>query len=161
LNRIDFMLMFCTNVFALPWTFDYGTRTQPARSDPFRVRSRKNRLNYASKCSGSKTFLVRTRPLVSCFLRLLAPIPFFFFLSHHLSSPFLLPPSLSRVLYVKWKSARATCQILSKYFTAAFNPIWHNGGTRNRIKGALWCQDPPDQSRRSKGEISRKRLPML
>lgn len=48
----------------------------------------------------------------------LFPSPSFSLISLSSSSP-----SLSCVSYVKWKPARATCRILSKYFTAAFNPI--------------------------------------
>lgn len=98
-------------------------KVQRTRSGPLRVGSQKNRLNYVSKCSGSKTF--------SCCLALL--VVFYVFLHSFLCLP-LSPSSslislsfsslnLSRVSHVKWKLARATCRILSKYFTAAFNPI--------------------------------------
>lgn len=89
--------------------------------------------------------LVRTRTVAACFLRFsCTPIPLSLFLPnfrHPLSLSSSLPLSkhilCAMCATVLYGNQLATCRILSKYFTAAFNPIWHNGGTRNRIKGAL------------------------
>lgn len=122
LDRIDFMLVFCTNVFALLWSFYHETKCNGLVGAPSGLGP--NRLNYVSKCSGSETFscyqdwlLVVFYVFLHSFL-CLRPSPLSSLIS--LSSSSL---NLSRVSYVKWKLARATCQILSKYFTAVFNPI--------------------------------------
>jgi len=120
-------LCFRTNVFAPPPDLRTRCNRAPIWTPPGGEGSRERRgvrLYYASSGSWSGSFpavgtVAESVSLLSCLAALSLSLP---------PAPFAFPPVAEFGRGALCEKRPATCRILSKYFTPASNPIWHNGG---------------------------------